>query len=144
MLFSFPPQGWQAKISLKNRCPHCPPGRWTHKGGRTKSGYPLHKFLWYNGCTLSDSPSNSITPKCNQCGCNLVLVKKKTAQIGNSFSPMTTTTYRCSNQECQDEIDRRVCKRIELREERELARQNRLQLSSASKMISAKKLSLNP
>lgn len=85
--------------------------------------------MWYNGFTLSNLPSNLPTPKCNQCGSDLITLNKKTEKIGNSFSPMTTTTYRCSNQECQDEIDRRVSKRIELREERELARQNRLKLS---------------
>ncbi len=85
--------------------------------------------MWYNGCTLSDTPPNLPTPKCNQCGSDLVLVKKKTAQIGNSFSPMTTTTYRCSDKACQDEIDRMVSKRLQLREERELARQNRLKLN---------------
>jgi len=92
-----------------------------------------HKFLWYNGCTLSNQTSNLSIPKCNQCGCDLVLVKQKTEKIGNAFSPMTTTTYRCSNQECQDEIDRRVTKHLQLREERELARQNRLQLNIASR-----------
>ena len=85
--------------------------------------------MWYNGCTLSDLPSNLPKPKCNQCGSDLGLVTKKTAQIGNSFSPMTTTTYRCSDQACQDEIDRMVSKRLQLREERELARQNRLKLN---------------
>ncbi len=83
--------------------------------------------MWYNSSTLSNSfPMNA---KCNQCGCDLVLVTQKTERIGNAFSAMTKTTYRCSNQECQDEIDRRVNKNLELRQERELARQNRLQLN---------------
>lgn len=48
---------------------------------------------------------------------------------------MTQNTYRCSNKTCQDEIDKRTTKRIELRNEQELARQKRLEKTAEDKIL---------
>lgn len=77
---------------------------------------------------LSDIDHNSPGSKCNRCGSDLILLSRKTERPLNSFSPITITTYRCSNQECQDEADRKVRERLELREARERARQDRLKM----------------
>lgn len=68
--------------------------------------------------------------KCNQCGCDLILKKTKTQKTDSTFSNTTVSTYVCSNKVCQDEIDKRTAKRIELRNEQELARQRRLNKQS--------------
>ncbi len=65
--------------------------------------------------------------KCNQCGSDLILQETKTEKSERNFSSMTSTKYQCSNKECQDEIDKRTAKRIEIRREQELARQKRLE-----------------
>lgn len=80
--------------------------------------------MWYNAPALNNILNSH--PKCNQCGCDLILVSQKTEKLGNSVMPMTTTVYRCSNQSCQEEIDKKISKHLELKEEREVSRQNRL------------------
>jgi hypothetical protein len=65
-------------------------------------------------------------PKCNQCGSDLVLQKTTTQKSEHSFASMTQNSYRCSNKSCQDEIDKRSIKRMELKKEQELAREKRL------------------
>lgn len=73
-----------------------------------------------NNITLSSNP------KCNQCGANLVLKKTTTQKSEHRFASMTQNSYRCSNKSCQDEIDKKLIKRLELKQEQELARQRRL------------------
>lgn len=75
--------------------------------------------------------------KCNQCGNDLVLQKTTTLKSERSFAPMTQNTYRCSNQACQDEIDKRTSKRIELKNEQEMARQKRLEKTAEDKLIAS-------
>lgn len=83
----------------------------------------------------SNLNSSSLSLKCNQCGCDLVLQKTTTLKSERSFAPMTQNTYRCSNKTCQDEIDKRTSKRIELRNEQELARQKRLEKTAEDKIL---------
>lgn len=79
----------------------------------------------YNTQTLSNQTSETIR-KCNQCGNDLILQKSSTSKGENSFSPMVQNTYRCSNKACQDEIDKKILKQIELKNEQALAKQRRL------------------
>lgn len=58
-------------------------------------------------------------------------------KAGNNPSLITKTTYRCSNQECQDECDKRTAKKEEIRKEQELARQNRAATNHKSITIKA-------
>lgn len=78
----------------------------------------------YNTQTLSKQPSEK--RKCNQCGSILIIQKTTTLKSENSFSALTQTSYRCSNQKCQDEIDKKILKQIELKNEQEIAKQKRL------------------
>lgn len=73
----------------------------------------------------------STTPKCNQCGADLILKTTRTEKSERCFAAMTVTTYRCSNQICQDEIDKRTAKRLELKAQQDLARQERLKKATA-------------
>lgn len=82
-----------------------------------------------------NNSSSEIKRKCNQCGEDLVLQKTTTLKSERSFAPMTQNTYRCSNKTCQDEIDKRTSKRIELKNEQEMARQKRLEKTAEDKLI---------
>lgn len=82
--------------------------------------------MWYNTPALNTSTQNRISLKCSNCGSELIFVEEVTVTIGNSLYPMTKTTYRCSNQVCQDETDRKVAKNLELKKEREQLKENRL------------------
>jgi len=76
---------------------------------------------------LNNTTTISASLKCNQCGCELILQKTGIRNTQNCFFPTTVITYRCSNKSCQEEIDKKTVKRIELRHEQELARQKRLE-----------------
>jgi hypothetical protein len=82
-----------------------------------------------------NNTSSETKRKCNQCGEDLVLQKTTTLKSERSFAPMTQNTYRCSNKACQDEIDKRTSKRIELKNEQEMARQKRLEKTAEDKLI---------
>lgn len=80
--------------------------------------------MWYNTHALNTS-EKKLEPQCHDCGCALILVEVATFTVGNNPSPITKTTYRCPNKECQEESDKRAAKRLELRLEQEQARENR-------------------
>ncbi len=63
--------------------------------------------------------------KCSQCQSRLIVVKVETEKIENHRFPVTITTYRCSNKECQTETDKRTAIRLKNREVQELAKQER-------------------
>lgn len=94
----------------------------------------IKPILWYtlqalNNLKITSSPK----PKCNQCGCELILQTTITEKSERSFAPMTRITYRCSNQACQDSIDDRVAKKLALKNEQDLARQKRLEKTAEEK-----------
>lgn len=68
----------------------------------------------------------SLSPKCNQCGSDLILVDEKTEILPNHFSPIVTKTYSCSNKECQENKDKETAKRIKLKEEQVIEAANRV------------------
>jgi hypothetical protein len=61
---------------------------------------------------------NTTTRTCSQCGSPLILVESVTEHREGTLFPETTTSYRCSNKECQDEKDLQTAKRIKMREEK--------------------------
>ncbi|MFH0937154.1 MAG: hypothetical protein V1808_02590 [Candidatus Daviesbacteria bacterium] len=63
--------------------------------------------------------------KCNDCGCDLILIEETTAIHGNNLYPITRSVYICSNKECQAEADKRTATRIALKKEQEESRQRR-------------------
>lgn len=90
-------------------------------------------FLCYTTQALNNTKTNSNTPKCNQCGSDLILQATTTEKDQRSFAPMTRMTYLCSNQACQDGINDRTAKRIALKNEQDLARQKRLEKAAEEK-----------
>lgn len=73
-----------------------------------------------------NTPDENINPlKCHGCGRDLILVKTSSYTIDNNPSPITKTTYRCSDDVCQEESEKRAAKKLELKLEQDLARENR-------------------
>lgn len=65
---------------------------------------------------------NSLLPHtCAQCGSKLILIDTITEKIAGNLFPQTTSTFRCSDDECQDRRDKEMQKRLELKKEKEKA-----------------------
>lgn len=64
-------------------------------------------------------------PKCSQCGNDLIEVKTVTEKVENHRFPVTVTTYRCSDEKCQEETDKRTAARVRNTTQQELAKQER-------------------
>lgn len=84
------------------------------------------------------------TPICFQCGSKLILVSKITTQLEGSRFPQTTLKYRCSNKDCQDEIDRQTAKRIKIvkdkaENDQKRAEQKQIEKNEKSKLVIDKK-----
>ena len=62
----------------------------------------------------------SSSPTCNTCNSKLILVSQTTEKLDGSRFPQTTTVYRCSNQECQDEKDKATAKRVKAQADKDL------------------------
>lgn len=75
---------------------------------------------------IGQGPSSS--PKCHQCGSDLILIDEKTEILPNHFSPVVTKTYRCSNKECQESRDKETAKRIKIKEEQTIEAAKRLKI----------------
>ena len=54
------------------------------------------------------------------------MVKKKTQRIENYLSPITVTFYKCSNKDCQTEIDKKTKLRIKIQKEQQSAKDERV------------------
>ncbi|OGE26490.1 hypothetical protein A3H85_00100 [Candidatus Daviesbacteria bacterium RIFCSPLOWO2_02_FULL_40_8] len=55
---------------------------------------------------------------CAKCGSNLIELTKVQSVSGNSTFPLTTTTYKCTNEECQKSMDQEKLDREAQRLER--------------------------
>jgi hypothetical protein len=71
-------------------------------------------------------PVKTNASKCYQCGSELILVKRTTEKTEGSHFPQTISIYRCSNTTCQEEKDRQEEKRIKLKEEKEVEKNERI------------------
>lgn len=71
------------------------------------------------------------TRTCNQCGSPLVVVGKKTEKIDN-YSPTIVTLYKCTNKDCQKDIDKKTLARIKDSNDQKLAKENRLKAKTKS------------
>jgi DNA-directed RNA polymerase subunit RPC12/RpoP len=78
-------------------------------------------------------------PKCFHCGSELILVSEVTEVREGARFPQTTIKYRCSNQECQDEIDKQTAKRIKILEDKAINDQKRLEKKQLEKEENLKK-----
>lgn len=77
------------------------------------------------------------TPTCFHCGSPLILLSEVTELKEGSKFPQTTIKYRCSNQSCQDEIDKQTAKRVKLMKDKEISdqkRQEKKMLEKASRV----------
>ena len=66
------------------------------------------------------------TPICRQCNSPLIFVEKVEQKLENSQFTTTSTVYRCSNQECQDDIDKKTQLRKKAAEDQAKAREKRM------------------
>lgn len=85
-------------------------------------------FSCYNSHSLNTPKESSTKPaplKCHGCGSDLILVKVVVHTVDNNPYPITKTTYRCSDDVCQAESEKRAAKKLELKLEQDLARENR-------------------
>lgn len=65
----------------------------------------------------------------------MIKVSKATDTIDGSLFPQTTTTYRCSNKSCQDEIDKQTKKRLQIIKEKEQQDIEKQNLKDANKSL---------
>lgn len=72
-------------------------------------------------------------PKCSQCGSPLILVSKVTETLEGYRYPQTSTTYRCSNDACQEQKDKETAKRLKLKEDRAQVDKERAELKLEKK-----------
>lgn len=72
-------------------------------------------------------------PTCFHCGSLLILVSKKKETSQDSNFPRIVLKYRCSNKECQEEIDRQTAKRLKLLKEKEATLKKRADLKLRAK-----------
>lgn len=77
--------------------------------------------------------------KCNQCGSFLYTVGKKIEKIDN-YSPVTVTIYKCSNKDCQDDIDKKTLARIKDTSDQKEAKENRMKQKVQVMKIHKKKI----
>jgi len=88
---------------------------------------------------LNHASLNLSQRKCNQCGSPLVLVGKKTEKIDN-YSPVVVTIYKCTNKDCQDDIDKKTRARIKDTADQKSAKENRLKTKIKKMKIHKKKI----
>ncbi len=77
--------------------------------------------------------------KCNQCGSPLLIVGKKIEQIDN-YSPVTVTVYKCSNEKCQSDIDKKTRARVKEARAQKLAKESRIKPKLQKIKIHKKKI----
>ncbi len=63
---------------------------------------------------------------CNRCGSELVLITSKTSKITQHISLQTVTTYRCTNEVCQGEIDKRIAENIKFHQNQAILKAKRM------------------
>ncbi len=86
------------------------------------------------------SNKTSYSPKCNHCGGKLVLVEERTVKIENYASLITTKNYKCLNEECQVDIDKKTVGRIKLQKQQDLAKESRVKAKKGMR-LNKKKIS---
>ncbi len=72
--------------------------------------------MCYNKSTLNKKPTSQMF---SNVVLDLIQVSNVTEKLEGSRFPQTTTEYRCSNLECQNEKDKQTAKRIQLQKEKE-------------------------
>lgn len=76
---------------------------------------------------------------CYKCGSKLLLIDERTESVPGQYSPITTTTYNCSDEECQKNTDKDLAKMKIQKEEKEVAAQQRLERITLSRKLAKEK-----
>ncbi|HRN70328.1 MAG TPA: hypothetical protein PLS49_04015 [Candidatus Woesebacteria bacterium] len=77
--------------------------------------------------------------KCYKCGSRLLLVDEQIESVPGQYGPITTSTYNCSNEECQKNTDKELAKMKVQKEEKEIAAQQRLERITLSRKLAKEK-----
>lgn len=88
--------------------------------------------MWYTTSIITS------VHNCSQCQSPLVLVSQKTEKVEGSLFPQTSTIYHCSDQNCQEEKDKQVEKRLKLLRDKELADSIRMENKLKEKKLQDK------
>lgn len=56
----------------------------------------------------------------------MILVSEKITKLEEFSAPIKTKVYKCSNEECQKDIDKKTSSRIKLLKQQEQAKENRI------------------
>lgn len=67
----------------------------------------------------------------------MIFVEKKTVKLENSNFETTTTIYRCSNKECQEDIDKKSAQRKKQAADQAEARERRAKANAAQRQKKA-------
>lgn len=76
---------------------------------------------------------------CYKCGSKLILVDEVTETVVGQYGPITTSTYNCSNTECQKTTDKELAKMAIQKEEKEEAQRKRLERITLSRKLAKEK-----
>ena len=71
--------------------------------------------------------------KCHRCGNFLILSDEKTEKVEGQYGPVTTSTYTCSDPECQKQMDKEIAKMKKQKVEKEIANEKRLERINLSR-----------
>lgn len=85
---------------------------------------------------MINTKKSSYTPKCNQCDSDLILVKEVVEVLEDYLTPITTTIYRCSDNKCQKNIEKKTSERIQLQLEQDTAKIERTKKKAEFKKMS--------
>lgn len=77
--------------------------------------------------------------KCYKCGSQLILVDERTETVPGQYGPITTSTYNCSDPECQKSTDKEIAKMAVQKEEKEVANKKRLERITVSRKLAKEK-----
>lgn len=87
---------------------------------------------------MVNNSNNNTTPKCFQCGSDLIFISQETVQPEGTRYPQINTIYRCSNEECQKKKDKEKADRQKLRQSRENTEKERLERMQEKRKLGRK------
>ncbi len=80
------------------------------------------------------SPVSDSKIYCNRCQSEPVQVSQVVELLSNYKTPTTTTKFRCSNDECQNEADRKMAEAVMRREQQIKAKAQRTEQRAEQKL----------
>lgn len=83
------------------------------------------------------------TRKCPRCGSKILLVSQVVETVEGQYGPVTTSSYSCSNNECQAVFDRELAKLMKNKEEKDIAQNKRIERLKESRKKTKEKKSMS-